>query len=59
MKRLKNKKKYKRIVFKSGNSLVIAIPSKLRKITNISEKDILNIYEEDQKIILERTILNE
>jgi antitoxin component of MazEF toxin-antitoxin module len=52
-------KKYQRTVFKSGNSLVIAIPAKLCKSLNISENDILSIFENAKKINLERIVLNE
>jgi antitoxin component of MazEF toxin-antitoxin module len=48
------KNKYFRILRKSGNSLIITIPPKIIKKINISENDILNIYEESNKIILER-----
>lgn len=53
------KNKNIRKVHKSGNSFVIAIPPKLRNKLNISENDILNIYEEEKKIILERIVVNE
>lgn len=52
-------KKYRRKVFKSGNSLVIAIPAKLCKNLNISENDIFNISENTKRINLERIVLNE
>lgn len=58
MEKIKNKK-YTRTVFKSGDSLVIAIPSKILKELNISERDILNIFQEDRRIIIERIVLNE
>ena len=48
------KKQHLRILRKSGNSLVITIPTKIIKKLNISENDIFQIYEELNKIILER-----
>ena len=48
------KKQNLRILRKSGNSLVITIPAKIINILNISKNDIFNIYEESNKIILER-----
>jgi len=48
------KNKYFRILRKAGNSLVITIPPKIIKKINMSENDIFNIYEDSNKIILER-----
>lgn len=53
------KNKYIRILRKAGNSLVITIPPKIIKKINMSENDILNIYEDSNKIILERLKNNE
>lgn len=55
---VRNKKNIRK-VRKSGNSFVIAIPPKLKDQLNISENDILNIYEEGKKIILERIVISE
>jgi len=52
-KQIKNKLNI-RTLRKSGNSLVVTIPSKIIKKINMSENDIFKIYEESNKIILER-----
>jgi antitoxin component of MazEF toxin-antitoxin module len=53
------KSKHLRSLRKSGNSLVVTIPSKIIKKINMSENDIFIIYEESNKIILERVENNE
>jgi len=46
--------KFKRAVFKSGDSFRVTIPMPIIKAINIKEKDVLEIWLNDSQIIMEK-----